>query len=57
MFVPTASAMAAIHRDHLVVASNAQWPEVQPFVFSGQIIFADPPLLMDRQTDEYYNNS
>ena len=28
VFVPVASAMTPIHRDHLVVASNARWLEI-----------------------------
>ena len=36
LFVPTASAMAGIHRDRLFVASFAQQPEIQCFVFWGQ---------------------
>ena len=31
-FVHVASAMTAVHRDGLVVASNAFWPEMQPHV-------------------------
>ena len=29
VFVPVASAMTTIHRDCLILAFNAQWPEIQ----------------------------
>ena len=41
MFMPVASAMTAIHSDHWVLPSNAQWPEVQLFVSWGQTVSAD----------------
>ena len=41
LFVPTASATAGAHRDHLFVASFAQQPEIQCLVFRGQIIYSD----------------
>ena len=43
MFVSVASAMTAVHGDHLVLASDIQWPEIQPLVSRGQIISADLP--------------
>ena len=43
VFVPIASAMAGGHRDCLVLASVAQWPEIQPLVSRGQIVSADLP--------------
>ena len=43
MFVPIASAMTAANRDHPVVASVAQWPEIQPLVSRGQIVSVDLP--------------
>ena len=48
-FVPIASTMTAIHRDCLVLASNAQRPEIQPLVSQGQFVSADLPLLTDTQ--------
>ena len=33
LFVPTATATAGAHRDHLFVASFAQQPEIQCLVF------------------------
>ena len=45
VFVPVhvhvASAMTAVHRDHLVLASNAQWPEIRSLMSQGQIVSAD----------------
>ena len=38
-FVPVASAMTVVHRDHLVLASNARWPDIQPLM--SQIVSAD----------------
>ena len=32
LFTPVASTITTIHGDHLVLASNAQWPEIQPLV-------------------------
>ena len=43
--------MIVIHRDRLVLASTAQWSEIQRLVSRGQIVSADPPLLTDGQTD------
>ena len=43
VFVPIASAMTAVHRDRLVLASNAQWPEIQSLTSRGQIASADLP--------------
>ena len=43
MFVSVASAMAGTHRECLVLASVAQWPEIQPLVSQDQIISADLP--------------
>ena len=40
VFVPVASAMTAVHRDRLVLASNAQSLEL---VSRGQIVSADLP--------------
>ena len=51
VFMPVASAMTAVHRDRLTLASNAQWPEIQSLTSRGQIVSADLPLLTDRQTD------
>ena len=49
--------MTAIHRDCLVPASNARWPDIKPLVSRGQIISTDLSLLtdgwMDRQTHNY----
>ena len=41
--MPVASAMAGNHRDSPVLASVAQWPEIQPLVSRGQIISTDLP--------------
>ena len=41
VFVPIASATAGGHRDCPVLASVAQWPEIQPPVSRGQIVSAD----------------
>ena len=43
VFVPIASATAGGHRDCPVLASVAQWPEIQPPVSRGQIVSADLP--------------
>ena len=43
VLVPVASAMTSIHRDRLVLASNAQWPEIQSLASRGQIISTDLP--------------
>ena len=40
--------MTVAHRERLVLASNAQWPETQLFVSRGQIVSAD--LVTDRWT-------
>ena len=53
MHMPVVSTMAAIYRDHLVLASNTQLPEIQLLVSRGQIVSADPLLLADGQTDSY----
>ena len=47
VFMPAASAMTSIHRDRLVLAANALWPEIQPLVSWGQIISTDPLLVTD----------
>ena len=39
----SAHAMTAAHRDPLVLASNAQWPGIQPLVSRGQIVSTDLP--------------
>ena len=49
VFVPVASAMTGIHRDHLVLAFDGQWPKIQHLVSRGQIVSADPLLLTDRR--------
>ena len=54
--MPVASATDGGHRDCPVLASVAQWPEIQPLVSRGQIISAVLPLLMDRQTDTQMDN-
>ena len=41
VFVPVASATDGSHRDCPVLASVAQWPEIQPLVSRGQIVSAD----------------
>ena len=46
-FVPVASAITAVHRDLVIPAPNAQWPEIQPPMTQGQIVSADPLLLTD----------
>ena len=56
MFVPVASATDGGHRDSPVVASVAQWPEIQPLVSRGQIVSGVLPLLTDRQTDTQTDN-
>ena len=43
VFVSVASATAGAHRDCPVLASIAQWPEIQPLVSRGQIVSADLP--------------
>ena len=62
--MPVANATDGGHRDCPVLASVAQWPEIQPLVSRGQIVSAVLPLLTDRQTDrqtdtqtDYYNFS
>ena len=35
---PVASAMTTVHRYYLVLASNAQWPKIQPLASWGQIV-------------------
>ena len=39
--MPVASATDGDHRDCPVLASVAQWPEIQPLVSRGQIVSAD----------------
>ena len=44
--MPIASAMAVTagaHKNCPVLASIAQWPEIQPLVSRGQIVSADLP--------------
>ena len=41
--MPVASSTAGGHKDHPVLASVAQWPEIQPLVSRDQIISADLP--------------
>ena len=53
--MPVASATNGGHRDCPVLASVAQWPEIQPLVSRGQIVSGVLPLLTDRHTD--YNFS
>ena len=43
VFMPVASATAGGHRDCSVLASVAQWPEIQHLVSKGQIVSADLP--------------
>ena len=39
VFVPVASTMTVVHRDHLVLASiNARWPDIQPLVSRGHVV-------------------
>ena len=47
---PVFSAMTAVHRDRLVLASYAPWPGVQPLMPRGQIVSGDLPLLTDGWT-------
>ena len=54
--MPIASATDGGHRDYPVLASVAQWPEIQPLVSRGQIVSAVLPLLTDRQTDTQTDN-
>ena len=42
-FMPVASATAGTHKDFSVLASVAQWPEIQLPVSQGKIISADLP--------------
>ena len=53
--MPIASATTAVHRDRLVLLSNAQWPEIQLLVSRGQIVSADPPLLMYTTQLQFYD--
>ena len=48
---PMASAMTAVHRDCLVLASYAPWPGIQPLMPRGQIVSGDLPLLTDGRMD------
>ena len=52
-FVPVASAMTAVHRYrlHVVLASCAPSPEIQPLELRGQIISADLLERTDRRMD------
>ena len=50
MFVPVASALTAIHRDHQTLASNIHWQEIQSLMSRGQIVSADFPYWTDGQT-------
>ena len=43
VFVPVASATTNGHRDCPVLASIAQWLEIQPPVSRGQLVSADLP--------------
>ena len=43
VFMPVASAMSGGHRDCPVLASIAQWLEIQPPVSRGQLVSADLP--------------
>ena len=54
--MPVASAMTAVHRDRLVVASNAQWSQIQPLMFRGQTCFRRPPMTC-RGTNVIYDNN
>ena len=45
--MPVASATDGGHRDCPVLASVAQWPEIQPLVSRGQIVSGVLPLLTD----------
>ena len=53
VFVPVVSAMTAIGRDCLVLASNTQWPDIQPLVSRCQII---PLTSRNGQTDRRADN-
>ena len=48
--MPVASATDGGHRDCQVLASVAQWLEIQSLVSRGQIVSGVLPLLTDRQT-------
>ena len=54
--MPVASATDGGHRGCPVLASVAQWPEIQPLVSRGQIVSAVLPLLTNRQTDTQTDN-
>ena len=54
--MPVASATDGGHRDCPVLASVAQWPEIQSLVSRGQIVSGVLPLLTDRQTDTQTDN-
>ena len=45
--MPVASATDGSHRDCPILASVAQWPEIQPLVSRGQIVSADLPQRTD----------
>ena len=49
--MPVANAITGIHKYSLVIASNAQWPEIQPLVSRRQIVSADLLLLTRTLTD------
>ena len=49
---PVASAVTAIHRDRVVLASYAPWSEMQPLVPRGQIVSGDLPLLTGRRVTD-----
>ena len=42
-FMPVASALVAIHRDHLVLAFDARWPAIQSLTSQGQSLSVDVP--------------
>ena len=50
MFAHVVSALTVAHRDRLVLASIAQWPEIQPLVSRGQIVSPDIQLRTDGHT-------
>ena len=51
VFVPVASAMTAVHRERVVLASYASRPKIQLLKSQGQIVSADLPYQTERQTD------
>ena len=52
VFVPVASAMTGVHRDHPFLVSNIQWLEIQPLVSRGRLTSRDLPLT-HTHTDNY----